>query len=149
MSIRTKELIREIVAHVWNRADFDFSATHIASDFIDHSSLQELYGPVEYQQYFSAFHKGFPDICFSVEDVVAEGDKVVVRWTATGSHQGEFQGIPASNRQMRVSGMTLTRIANSKMVESWTVWDSCGLMQQLCVPPLPDYQHQLETVLVD
>ncbi len=77
----------------------------------------------------------FPDLHFTIEDIVAEGDTVVVRSTARGTHQGELMGIPLTGKQVAVSGISITRIANGKAVEEWFNGDDLGLLQQLGVVP--------------
>ena len=79
----------------------------------------------------------FPDFHQTVEDDFAEGDKVVHRWTISGTHQGEFLGIPATGKQVANSGMSIFRIAGGKFVELWVESDNMTLMQQLGVLPAP------------
>ncbi len=80
----------------------------------------------------SAVRTAFRDLQVTVEDQIAEGDKVATRWTARGTHRGAFQGItqrvPATGKQWTVTGMALIRIANGKMVEGWTNFDALGLL---------------------
>jgi steroid delta-isomerase-like uncharacterized protein len=73
----------------------------------------------------------------TTDDIIAEGDKVVIRWTANGTHQGELMGIPASGNQTTWSGMTIYRFADGKIVESWWAYDALGMMQQI-MPPMPE-----------
>jgi steroid delta-isomerase-like uncharacterized protein len=77
----------------------------------------------------------FPDLKLMVEDQIAEGDKVVTRWSATGTHQGELLGIPPTGKQTTATGITIDRIQGGKIVETWTHWDNLGLLQQLGVVP--------------
>jgi predicted ester cyclase len=77
----------------------------------------------------------FPDLHFTIEDQIAEGDKVVNRVTARGTHLGDFRGIPPTGKQVTVAGITIDRIAGGKLVESWTSWDFLGILQQLGVVP--------------
>ena len=74
---------------------------------------------------------GFPDLHFTVEDQIAEGDMVVTRWTARGTHTGEFQSIPATGKAIRVAGTDIDRVIDGKSVECWAHVDELGLMQQL------------------
>jgi len=78
----------------------------------------------------------FPDIKVTTEHIIAEWDKVVIRWTATGTHPGELMGIPASGRQVTWTGMTIYRFADGKIVESWWAYDALGMMQQITGPIL-------------
>lgn len=80
----------------------------------------------------------FPDLRITTDDILTEGDKVATRWTATGTHQGELMGIPASGRQITFPGMTVHRFADGKIVENWWAYDAMGMMQQITVPPEPE-----------
>ena len=78
----------------------------------------------------------FLDLHFTIEDMVAEDDKIVVRWTASGTHKGELMGIPPTNERVTVTGMSMDRVAHGKLVESWINWDNLGLLQQIgAIPP--------------
>ncbi len=83
------------------------------------------------------YRNAFPDMQFTIEDVIAEGDEVVVRWTFRGTHQGELMGTPPINNQVTVTGMSIERVSGDKIVETWDNYDALGLMQQLGVIPEP------------
>ena len=95
---------------------------------------QEL-GLEAFKQLFTAMSTAFPDLHITVEDVIAEGDKVVARYTWTGTHKGELGGIPPTGRQVTVHGTEVLRIVGGKLVEAWDEVDYLGLMQQLGVLP--------------
>jgi steroid delta-isomerase-like uncharacterized protein len=88
----------------------------------------------------AAFFAAFPGLHISIEDVIAQGDKVAVRITWQGTHQGEFMGIPPTGKPVTVTGINLYRVANGKIVEEWWQEDILGLMQQLGVLPPPPAQ---------
>ncbi len=77
------------------------------------------------------FWKGFPDISFNIEELIAVGDKIIVRFITRGTHTGEFMGIPATGQKIEFSGIIISRIENGKFVEEWEEMDIMGLMQQL------------------
>ena len=80
----------------------------------------------------------FPDLRFDVEELIAEGDTVVSRWTLSGTHRGTFSGIPPTGRAVRVAGMSLDHLADGVIVSGFDAWDALGLRQQLgAVPPDP------------
>ena len=81
------------------------------------------------------YQAAFPDLRVTVEDMVAEGDKVVTRWTMHGTHEGALRGIPATGKQGSVKGITIKRIAGGRVVEEWPLIDMLGMMQQLGVVP--------------
>ncbi len=83
------------------------------------------------------FRRAFPDSYFTVEDMVAEGDKVVTRKTFHGTHEGEFMGIPPSGRSVSMGLIDIVRISEGRVVEHWSEGDSFGMMQQLGVIPQP------------
>ena len=87
------------------------------------------------KQWWTAFRKVFPDAHYVAEDMIAEGDKVVTRYTFRGTHQGEYMGIPPTGKQVSVTGMEIDRIEDDKVVESWFSQDMLGLMQQLGAIP--------------
>jgi predicted ester cyclase len=81
------------------------------------------------------FYTAFPDMHYTVEDLIAEGDKVVCRWTVRATHQGEFMGVPATGKVVTWTGISITRFAGGKDVEDWESFDMLGLMQQLGAIP--------------
>jgi len=82
-------------------------------------------------------HMAFPDVRLTIEDMVAEGDKVAVRWAWSGTHRGEYMGIAPTGKEVTYTGITIHRITGGKIVESWDEVDNLGLMQQLGVAPPP------------
>jgi steroid delta-isomerase-like uncharacterized protein len=93
----------------------------------------------EAREHFSRmFYKAFPDIQHTVDDLIAEGDKVAARLTARGSHKGDFQGIPPTGKPISFTGMRVFRIVGGKIAEEWANLDSLGLMQQLGAVPVKD-----------
>ncbi len=87
--------------------------------------------------FYRAFRQAFPDARFTVEDVIAEGDRVVLRLTMRGTHQGTFNGIPATGRSVTVGGVSIERIVDGKIVEGWVTNDALGMLQQLGLLPPP------------
>jgi steroid delta-isomerase-like uncharacterized protein len=130
MSKQNKMIAHRLLDELWNRENFAVVDELVASDYDGHSST-EFYGPGGAKQFVSQVHKAFPDFRFTIEDQIAEGDKVATRWTARGTHQGEFQGVAPTGRQMTMTGVTVFRIANGKLIDGWTNEDVLGLLQQL------------------
>lgn len=89
------------------------------------------------EQWVAMLDAAFPDRQLTIDDVVAEGDRVVVRTTVTGTHQGEMQGIPATGNSVTQPSITIFRLANGKIVEGWFAADNLSMMQQLGVIPAP------------
>jgi predicted ester cyclase len=90
------------------------------------------------KQYAAMNLGAFPDVRVSVEDQIAEGDMVVTRWTATGTHTGELMGIPPTGRRIEISGITINRFSGGRIAEDWYQSDDLGMMQQLGVIPWPE-----------
>jgi len=98
---------------------------------------EPLRGPAAFKVRLTQFYVGIPDVTVSVEDVIAEGDQVALRWTFRGTHQGALAGIPPTGRSVAVTAISIYRIANGKVVEEIGVEDALGLLQQLGVLPTP------------
>ncbi len=106
-----------------------------APDFVHHSPSITVQGLEAYKQAISGEFTAFPDMRFTIEDILAEGDAVAVRLTGHGTHQGNLQGIPPTGKQATIPGMTIYRIADGKLAEQWESLDDLGLLQQLGVIP--------------
>ncbi len=90
-----------------------------------------------YLSHLPMYRASFPDLTCSVDDMIAEGDKVVTRWTIRGTHQGDLMGIPPTGKRIEVSGITMHPFVDGKIVEGWTNVDMLGMLQQLGVVPAP------------
>ena len=137
MSEANRTMVRRAVEEVWNRANFAVIDEFVASDIVIHMSTpgDDIHGAAGIRQFYSALHAAFPDIHFTIDDQVAEGDRVVTRWTAQATHQGEFQGIPPTGKRVRMTGIDIDRIVDGKTVECWPVADELGLLRQLGALP--------------
>ncbi len=89
------------------------------------------------QQFVGSLRAAFPDLEITVDDQMSDGDKVVTRWTARGTHTGPFQGIPPTGRRGTMTGIDIDRVVGGKTIECWSSGDYLGLMQQLGVVPDP------------
>lgn len=107
----------------------------VAPEIVAHIASTTIQGLAAYQQFLSSNYTAFPDLHFTVEDLIAEGDRVVARYTGQGTHQGDLMGIPPTGKQVTVSNILITRIANDKVVEQWLNYDALGMLQQLGVIP--------------
>ena len=94
-------------------------------------------GPEGSKMLISAYRNAFPDLHFTIDEQIAEGDTVVTRWTAHGTHNGELAGLPPTGKPATVVGMGIDRVENGKIVESWGLFDQFGMLQQLGVIPAP------------
>ena len=107
-----------------------------AADIVWHEPDQDVQGLEEAKQFYSMYLSAFPDFNATVEDVIAEGDKAVTRWTIRGTHQGEIEefGSP-TGKQVEIKGITIHRIEDGKIVEEWERYDNLSVMRQLGLVP--------------
>jgi len=134
----SKALIRRFVDEVQSGGNTDLKDEICSAEFVNHSAPPGLPADREGIRILTTMFKGaFPDSYFTVEDMIAEGDKVVTRKTFHGTHEGEFMSIPPSGRIVNVSLIDVVRISDGKVVEHWSVGDDLGMMQQLGVIPKP------------
>jgi steroid delta-isomerase-like uncharacterized protein len=123
---------------VINKNDLSVLETDISPDYVDHSALPGFSpGPEGAKAMLSMIHGAFPDLRATIEDAIAEGDKVVVRKTWTGTHEGEFMGVPSTGKRVRFEGIVIWRIEAGQLAERWASIDRFGLMEQLGVLPRP------------
>lgn len=133
-----KALGRRVV-EAWNEGKATVMAVVdevFATDIVYHGGGKDIRGIKDYKQHVIEFYNAFPDLHFTIEDMVVEGDKVAMRVTLTGTHKGEFHGVPATNMKVTGWGISIYRIIGGKIVERWERSDALGFMQQLgAVPP--------------
>jgi steroid delta-isomerase-like uncharacterized protein len=103
------------------------------TNFVMHGDGEEIRGIKNLKQSMSEAFSAFPDAHYTIDDMVVEGDKVATRLTVTGTHKGEFMGIPPTNKKVKVWAMTIYRVSGGKFVESWEMADTMSMMQQLGV----------------
>lgn len=138
MSEENKALTRRIFEEVWGAHNSDNVEKYFAAGFISHPELPGLpRGPEGIRVLVSQFAGAFSDEEQVIEDQIAEGDRVVTRWTSTGTHSGEYAGIPATGKRVKVTAITIYRFEGGKAVEGWTEYNSLEMMQQLGVVPAP------------
>ena len=134
-----KKLVRSIPERIVSEGGIDLVDEVFAPDFVEHNpALGEIRGPDGFrEQLYEPFHAAFPDPTATVEDVVAEGDDVVVRVTLAGTHEGEFMDTAPTGRRMTATAIVIHRIADGKVAERWTMFDVLGIRRQLGAAPVP------------
>jgi steroid delta-isomerase-like uncharacterized protein len=136
MSEENKALARDSWERTVNQRDLDAMEEIYAPDFVWHEPDQDIRGYEQGRQFASTFFDAFPDINITVEDVIAEGDQAVTRYTIRGTHRGETEEFgPPTGRQMELEGITIHRIEGGKIVEEWERYDNLSVMQQLGLVP--------------
>jgi steroid delta-isomerase-like uncharacterized protein len=139
MSAKDLKAIMRRVIQSWNNGK---AAAMVAIDEtcategVFHSATgEDIRGLKDLKQVMSKFYDAFPDVHHTIDDMIVEGDKIVVRFTYTGTHKGEIAGIPPTNKKITVSGIDIFRFAGDKRMEGWERLDTLGIMQQLGVVP--------------
>ena len=132
-----KELVRRIYDELWNERKLEVAEELIAQDAVNYDTglLPQPFGPEEMKGTVRMVTAGFPDNRHEVEEIIAEGDKVVVHCTLTGTHEGEFMGIPPTGRSIEVTEIHVYRLEDGKAVEHRVGRDDLGAMRQLDVIP--------------
>ena len=131
-----KKIINDFIEEVINRKNLNAADVIVSEDFIEHLPFPGQ-GPGREGLKFAltSMFTGFPDMHWTVQEQIAEGEKVVTRFTWTGTHQGEFMGIPPTNKSVEVWGVVIDVVRNNLFSESRIIMDSAGLLQQLGVMP--------------
>jgi steroid delta-isomerase-like uncharacterized protein len=138
MSEENKALDRRIFEEVWGAYNLDKVEKYFAADFVDHNEVPGLPpGREGVKAMVHMFAGAWSDANLVIDVQIADGDKVATRWSSTATHTGELLGIPATGKQIKVTGITISRYEDGKAVESWGEYDSIGMMQQLGVVPAP------------
>ena len=138
MSVESnKAVIRTWVEQAWNHGNTSSADELYAPDYVlnDPALPAPVRGIEGIKGFIATYRAGLPDIHFTIEDVVAEGDRVVWRWTARATHLGTLMGIPPTGKQTTVTGVVITRFANEKWAEDHLHWDTLGMLQALGVVP--------------
>jgi steroid delta-isomerase-like uncharacterized protein len=131
-----KMIARRYIEEVWNGGDLALIDEIFARDFVNHTpSPGQLAGREGLKQFIASLRSASPDVHFTIDDVIAEGDRVVTRWTARGTHHGDLMGAPPTGKRITVSAIAIDRIVNGRIVEHWAVRDDLGLVQQLGLIP--------------
>ena len=120
-----------MLEEIWNHGNLMILDERFADDFVGHHQMEEDRGSDGPKNNILPLRTAFPDYHLAVEDEIAEGDKVVIRWTGRGTHTGEFMGIAPTGKQVTFSGISIYRLANCKVIEAWSNSDILGVMQQL------------------
>lgn len=137
MPTDSKSIVRRMYEEVWNKRNLE-----AAKEFIASSHAMQLIdlpdsgiGPEAYARNVVQFVRAFPDLKFKVLDMVAEGEKVVALWNISGTHKGEFRGVAPTGRKVSVDGITISQLAEGKIMDSYVSLDLWSMMQQLGAIP--------------
>jgi steroid delta-isomerase-like uncharacterized protein len=133
VSAAHKELYGRLYHSIWNERRLEFIPQVFAEThaLCDPTVTGRGVGPEAYRRQVERFLTGLPDLHFDVEQTISEDDKFVAVWTITGTHRGEFLGVPATNKRVVFSGITVNHVQSGKIIESTVIWDGLGLLEQL------------------
>lgn len=127
--------VRSLILALWNEGDTDAIDELYAKKYVGHDPHNPLHGPGDVREWHDEVKASAPDFHIEIHDMVAEGDIGVSRWTASGTDTGGWQGMPATGKSWTVTGMTMSKFEDGKIVESWANADNLGLMQQIGLVP--------------
>jgi steroid delta-isomerase-like uncharacterized protein len=134
-----KAIVRRVYEEVINKGNLNVADETLTSDYVYRSpGSPEFRGPDGFKQLITMYRTAFPDLHLDVDDLIAEGDTVVSRWTGRGTHQGELMGIPPTGKQVTVTGVVISRFSGGKAAEDWELIDTLGMLQQLGAIPAPE-----------
>lgn len=132
MSEQNKALVRRVVEEAWNRGNLEVIDEIFAPDYMEHILRPGQEPGIEgYKSRVSTMRAAFPDLVSEVKDLIAEDDRIALRYTLRGRHDGELAGIPASGQRMSSDGMVFARFQDGRIVERWQVHDDLTLLQQI------------------
>ena len=134
--VANKELVRRFYEEVWARGNVDVADEVFADEYERHDfrAGEPASGAEGQKAIAAAFRAAFPDLTWEIDFLLGDGDFVVGRWTASGTHLGPWAGVEPTGRPMRFSGINVFRFSDGKVVEIWNHRDDLGLMQQLGAP---------------
>ena len=136
---KNKAVVRRYYEEVLNAGRLDVIDVLATDDYVEHDPFPgQSDGRPDLKQRAATLLAAFSPLTFAIEDVIAEGDRVVVRWRSAGTHSGEFLGIPPTDRSYEIAGIDIHRVADGRMAEHWHVVDQFSQLQQLGLLPAPE-----------
>lgn len=133
-----KAVVRKWIEQGWNKHNINMIDETYLPNFTQHGGGPDLKSAAELKAFVADYLKAFPDLTFTIEDLVAEGDRVVWRFLATATHQGPLMSIPPTGRTASVTGIVVFRIANDRIAEGWLNLDVLTMLQQIGAIPVPN-----------
>ena len=133
-----KATARRAIEEIWNQGNMKSVDELWAPNMVNHDPTNpEMKDREGLKQWVVVVRNAFPDFTVTADDMIGEGDKVATRWTVRGTHKGDFGNLPATGKQVTMTGITLSRFVDGKAVEHWWSGDDLGMLQQLgVIPPL-------------
>jgi len=128
---QNKEIVKRYWNGKWNERRPEILDELLTSDVVNYGTSMKINGLEEYKQVYGMFLSAFHDTHFTIEGIIAEGDKVMTWASMSGVQKGELEGIPPTGKTINISIFTVFRVVNGKIAEEWEIYDSLGMMQQL------------------
>jgi steroid delta-isomerase-like uncharacterized protein len=135
MSEENKTIARRWFEDLWNKGNLSVADEVLAPTYVHHDLSTPDFGrgPESEKKRVTHYRTAFPDLHLTIDDLIAENDKIVVRWTCRGTHKGDLSGIAPTGKGFTLTGVSISRISAGKAVEGWVNWDALGMFQQLGV----------------
>ncbi len=130
-----RDLAVRFTDEAWNGGNLDLIDELFTADYVGHDAPrpEPVHGPEGMKDFLRMYRGAFSDAHITLDDIIVAGDKVVTRWTGTGTHDGNLMGIPPTGKSVAFTGIRIFRVADGKIAEGWVNWDTFGLMRQLGV----------------
>lgn len=129
-----KAVVRRAFEDFWSKGNAELAKELFTDDFVSHDpSTPDDFGkgPDRAKKLLQLYRGAFPDLNFEIEDIFAADDRVVTRWSSSGTHKNDFRGIAPTDKTARPTGITISRIENGRIAEEWINWDTLGLLRDL------------------
>jgi len=137
MGYDNKQMAKRVFDEFWSKGNLAVIDELFDPSYEDYDPLEGKLDREGLKRSCQAYRVAFPDLTFQIHDLIGEGDKVVVRWTAVGTHKGPLMGAKATGKRPSISGITVTEFRNGRCFRAWSEWDSLHLLQEVGVLPIP------------
>jgi steroid delta-isomerase-like uncharacterized protein len=139
-----KQIVKRFMDECWSRGNLNTVMELVANNCRYHDPVfpSLTSGAENIKNHIQTCRNGFPDLMFKIDDTIAERNEVVVHWTGTGTHKGQFLGMPPTNKKASVTGTSIFRIEGGKIVEEWANWNLMSMLEQLGLAMTPQSQTQ-------
>jgi steroid delta-isomerase-like uncharacterized protein len=137
MPEKNEVVVRRLMDDVWSKGNLKLIDELLTPDYVDNDPVNHVRGLDGAREVVKKYRSAFPDCRLNIDEIFSMGDRVVVRFTYSGTHQNTLEGIPPTGRHVTGPGIAIHRFSGDKIKESYTNWDALGLMQQLGVVTLP------------
>jgi predicted ester cyclase len=136
MAADNKAIMRQLFEEPW-KGNLGVIDEYVDANYVgyDPSMPEPMRGPQAFKEFVQMYLAAFPDGAIKVDEQIAEGDTVATRWTGRGTHGGDLMGIAPTRKQVTVSGLSISKLKNGKLVEDYSNWDTLGMLQQLGAVP--------------